>query len=127
VDLTLHQQRLEQWLTGLTMPRLDHPLRRVEELRFNQLRTFFVLLLASDPANPPSTPAEALDRFGPELTDSARYKQALQLPLHGTPDEVVSELEPGDPDSELFALQERLTDQLSDDGRLVLLRLAQLF
>jgi hypothetical protein len=68
-----------------------------------------------------------LERFGPGLTEAERYKQALQLPLQGSPDDVASVLEPGDPDSELFALQETLTDQLSDDGRLVLLRLAQLF
>lgn len=127
MNVELHRELMGRWLDGLKMPLLDDPLRRLEELRLNQLRTFFALLLASEPHNPPRTPWGALQQLAPGLQNAAQYEAALQLPLRGSPDDVAGVLEPGDPDSEIFALQERLTDQLSDDGRLVLHSLAQLY
>jgi hypothetical protein len=121
------EQRLGQWLDGLQLPLLDDPRRRLEELCLSQLRNFFLLLLASSPDNPPPTPSEALDRLGPELARHDLYRQTLALPLQGSPESVVTAIELGEPNGELYALQERLADGLSEEGRLLILQLGRLF
>lgn len=109
------------------MPPLDDERRRLEELCLAQLRNFFLLLLSSRPNEMFATPVEALDTLGPKLDQRDLYHSELALPLHGTPDSVVSAIGLGDPEGELFALQEALTDALTDEGRLLLVRLGRLF
>lgn len=120
----LCHQRLGDWLTGLRMPKLDDPTRRLEEARLNQLRNFFLLLLASA-SPPPRSPIEALEAAG-GLTGLELYRKHLALPLEGTPDDVTSAIDLGRPGGELFALQARLVDELDDDGRAILLQLGKL-
>lgn len=121
----LAQERLGQWLDGLEMPKLDDPRRQLEEYCLASLRNFFVLLLARWP-EPPATPVEALERAG-GLSQGETYRRFLALPLKGSPDTVVSGIDLGPPQGELFALQERLIDELDDDGRLLILQLGKLF
>lgn len=120
----LCHQRLGAWLTGLRMPGLDDPTRRLEEAGLNQLRNFFLILLASSP-QPAASPLEALEQTG-ELTRIELYRQHLSLPLRGTPDDVVSAIDLGRPSGELFALSSRLMDELDDEGRAILLQLGKL-
>lgn len=120
-------QRLGEWLDGLSMPSLDDPKRRIEELRLDQLRNFLLLLLARSGDELPSTPAEALERWGSQLGGLATYQTQLALPLAGTPDGIVSVLKLGQPNGELFQLQAKLVDELDDDGRRLLVELGKLF
>lgn len=120
-------ERLGEWLDGLSMPALDDPKRRIEELRLDQLRNFLLLLLAREPEPLVSTPAEALRRWAPELVELDAYCEKLSLPLQGTPDDIVSVLKLGQPQGELFALQARLMDELGDDGRRLIVELGKLF
>lgn len=109
------------------MPSLDDPKRRIEELRLDQLRNFLLLLLARSGDDLPGTPAEALERWASGLDGLTTYGNQLSLPLTGTPDSVVSGLRLGQPNSELFKLQEKLVDELDDEGRRVLVELGKLF
>ena len=120
-------QRLGEWLDGLSLPALDDPSRRIEELRLGQLRNFLLLLLARFPHELAATPAEALERCGPELAELSSYQQKLSLPLNDTPDGIATALQLGKPRSELFALQENLLDQLDDDGHRLIVELGRLF
>ncbi len=120
-------ERLGEWLDGLSMPALDDSKRRIEELRLDQLRNFLLLLLARSGEDLPSTPTEALERWGSRLGGLAAYQAQLALPLSGTPDSIVSVLKLGQPNGELFQLQEKLVDELDDDGRRVLIELGKLF
>ncbi len=106
---------------------MDDERRRLEELCLGQLRNFFLLLLCSRPDDLFQTPVEALDALGPSLDQRDLYHAELALPLKGSPDSVVSAIALGDPAGELFALQEKLTDELQDEGRLLLVRLGRLF
>ena len=119
-------QRLGEWLTGLQMPKLDHPTRRLEEAALNMLRNFFVVLLASSKGGEPAaTPFEALETAG-GLARLDLYRQHLALPLSGTPDDVTTAIDLGRPSGELFALQGRLMDELDDEGRGIVLQLGKL-
>lgn len=123
----LCRQRVNLWLEGLqtdSLP-LDSPRLRIEELSLGSLKNFFVLLLASSP-EPPQTPIEALERAG-GLEQMELYRQKLALPLHGSPYELNTAIRLGPPSGELFALQERLLDEIDEEGRAILLRLGQLF
>lgn len=120
-------ERLGEWLDGLEMPSLGDPQRRIEELRLDQLRNFLLLLLARAGSDSVATPGEALLKFGPELTELARYQDTLALPLSGTPNSIVTVLKLGQPSSELFRLQETLMDDLDDDGRRAIVELGKLF
>lgn len=120
-------ERLGEWLDGLDMPGLGQPDRRVEELRLDQLRNFLLLLLARASSDPVATPSEALQKFGAELTNLSLYQEMLALPLAGTPNSIVTVLKLGQPSSELFRLQERLMDELDDDGRRAIVELGKLF
>lgn len=118
-------QRLGEWLTGLEMPGLGEPTRRLEEGALSMLRNFLVLLLASG-SEPATSPLQALETAG-GLARLDLYRQHLTLPLSGTPESVTSAIELGRPSGELFALQSRLLDELDDDGRAIILRLGKLF
>ncbi len=120
-------QRLGEWLDGISLPALDDPNRRIEELRLGQLRNFLLLLLARFPNDLATTPAEALERCGPELTELSAYQQTLSLPFNDTPDGLATALKLGKPRSELFTLQENLLDQLDDDGHRLIVELGRLF
>lgn len=120
---TLCQERLQQWMAGLQLPAFDDPRRPLEEMAYRSLLNFFALLLASR-AEPPEAPMELLDPA--ELSGWDRYSRLLSLPLQGTPEPLVRQLELGRPSSELFALQRRLSDQLDDEGRAILLQFGRL-
>lgn len=119
--------RLGEWLDGLSMPPLDDPRRRIEELRLDQLRNFLLLLLAREPEALAAGPAEALRRWAPDLVELESYCAKLTLPLQGTPDDIVSVLKLGHPQGELFALQARMMDELGEDGRRLIVELGKLF
>ena len=120
-------ERLTEWLSGISMPPLGDEQRRIEEARYDQLRNFLLLLLAACPEEASSSPSKLLERLGPDLTELERYQAKLKLPLVGTPDDIVSVLKLGQPRSELFALQERLMDDLNEDGLRAVVALGKLF
>lgn len=121
------RERLDEWLEGLQSEplALDDPRLRIEELSLKSLRNFFVLLLASG-SDTPQTPVQALERAG-GLEHLDLYRQTLALPLQGSPRQVNAAINLGPPKGELFALQQRLLEQLDDEGHRVLVELAQLF
>jgi hypothetical protein len=125
-NVALCQERLDQWLDGLRMPRLDDPERGLEESSLTILRNFFVLLLASQHQNLPRTPVEALEAAG-GLAHTELYRQGLSLPLRGSPDDILTAIKLGPPSGELFELQKRLMRTLDDQGHELIVQLARLF
>lgn len=119
------QKRLGEWLDGLSLPPLESPRRRLEELQLGVLRNFFLLLLAREPEQPSTTPSEALRRWAPDLKKLEAYCARLSLPLQGTPDEVVDAIKLSD--GELFALQQKLLNELTREGRRLIVELGRLF
>lgn len=119
------QKRLGEWLDGLALPPLESPRRQLEELQLGVLRNFFLLLLAREPERLSTTPSEALRRWASHLKELERYCTILNLPLQGTPDDIVDAIKLSD--GELFALQQKLLDELTTEGRRLIVELGRLF
>lgn len=122
--LEICRERLDQWLQGLSAEyaSLDDPRRELDGLGLASLRSFFALLLASEPV-PPETPLQLLERAG-QLRNLELYRRLLSLPLHGSPNDIALQLRLGAPLGELFVLQEALIDALDDEGRRIVLALS---
>ena len=90
------------------LPPLQSELRPQEEAAYEMLQNFFLLLLASTEEPWPESPWQVLKQLAPHLSSPLPEPE-------GSPVELVMELGIGRPDSEFFALQERLMDQIPSE------------
>lgn len=97
------KERLSEWMARFELPPLQSELRGQEEAAYEMLQNFFLLLLAASEEPWPPSPWQVLKRLAPDLSSPLPEPQ-------GSPLELVMELGIGMPDSEFFALQERLID-----------------
>ncbi len=119
------RQRLGAWLKKLELPPLQSPERVREEAAHQQVQNFFLLLLAASPEPLPETPGAALRLLAPDLStqelDLTRWQRG------GSAAELSLAWRLGDPDSPLFALQEKLVESLEEERRGWLWEMGQMF
>ena len=94
-------------MNSYSLPILSDPAREKEQAGYEMLQNFFLLLLICNQGSPPESAEEALKR----VTEGHR------LPPGDSPAQAALSLGLGDPESELFALQQELLEKVPEERR----------
>ena len=101
------RQRLQSWMNSYSLPTKSDPTREKEQAGYEMLQNFFLLLLVCHQGPPPESAQEAL----------AKVAEGHAWPVGDSPAQVALALGLGDPESELFALQQELVEKVPDERR----------